>query len=78
MIHLARWEEPSWSGAFLAPYWFMRDNHRISLRLPLEEFQEIDRLRELEPIKVSRNIWIAMAIREKLERDATRREGSHA
>jgi metal-responsive CopG/Arc/MetJ family transcriptional regulator len=56
----------------------MRDSHRINLRLPLEEFQEIDHLREQEPVKVSRNIWIAMAIREKLERDSKRLEGSHA
>jgi hypothetical protein len=48
----------------------MREEHRINLRLPPEEFTEIDRLRELEPVKISRNVWIAMAIREKLERDA--------
>ena len=48
----------------------MREEHRINLRLPSEEFQEIDRLREMEPVKVSRNVWIATAIREKLDRDA--------
>ena len=47
----------------------MRDEHRISLRLPPEEFQEIDRLREMDPVKVSRNVWIATAIREKLDRE---------
>ena len=78
MAHPLPREEPSWGGAFMAPYWIMRDSHRINLRLPLEEFQEIDHLREQEPVKVSRNIWIAMAIREKLERDSKRLEGSHA
>lgn len=54
----------------------MRDSHRISLRLPPEEFQEIDQLRRLEPVKVSRNVWIAMAIREKLDRDSKKHPAS--
>ena len=48
----------------------MREEHRINLRLPSEEFEEIDRLRGIQPVKVSRNVWIATAIREKLDRDA--------
>ena len=60
----------------------MREEHRVNLRLPSETFQEIDRLRELEPVKLSQNVWIAMAIREKLERDskkyAAQAEARHA
>jgi metal-responsive CopG/Arc/MetJ family transcriptional regulator len=58
------------NGAKKAPESGMREEHRINLRLPLDEFQEIDRFREKEPVKVSRNVWIATAIREKLERTA--------
>lgn len=47
----------------------MENEHRINLRLPMKEFEEIDLFRSLEPGKISRNIWIAIAIREKLDRD---------
>jgi len=46
-----------------------KDTARISLRLPKELFNEIDRLRSDRPGNISRNTWIAEAIKEKLERD---------
>ena len=48
-----------------------KDTARISLRLPKELFDEIDRLRSARPGNISRNTWIAEAVKEKLERDNT-------
>jgi metal-responsive CopG/Arc/MetJ family transcriptional regulator len=44
---------------------------RINLRLPPETFRAIDDLRERRAGSVSRNTWIAEAITEKLEREAS-------
>jgi len=46
-----------------------KDPGRFSLRLPKELYSEIDTLRTERPGNISRNTWIAEAIREKLERD---------
>ena len=46
-----------------------KDSGRLNLRLPKELFEEIDFLRSERPGNISRNTWIAEAIKEKLERD---------
>lgn len=46
-----------------------QDTGRINLRLPKGLFDEIDYLRNERPGNISRNTWIAEAVREKLERD---------
>lgn len=43
---------------------------RINLRLPAETFRAIDEKREGRAGRVSRNTWIAEAIKEKLAREA--------
>jgi predicted HicB family RNase H-like nuclease len=42
---------------------------RINLRLSPETFEAIDNARSARPGNVSRNTWIAEAIKEKLARD---------
>ncbi len=44
---------------------------RVNLRLPPEVFAEIDASCALRAGRVSRNTWVAEAIREKLLRDRT-------
>jgi len=46
-----------------------QDTVRLSLRLPKLLCTEIDRLRSSRAGSISRNTWIAEAIKEKLERD---------
>lgn len=46
-----------------------KETSRISLRLPKELFNEIDCLRSTRPGNISRNTWIAEAVKEKLEKD---------
>lgn len=46
------------------------DLDRINLRLPPETFRAIDDTRERRAGCVSRNTWIAEAIKEKLAREA--------
>ncbi|MDS0773422.1 hypothetical protein [Escherichia coli] len=46
-----------------------QDTVRLSLRLPKWLCTEIDQLRSDRPGSISRNTWIAEAIKEKLERD---------
>lgn len=46
-----------------------KDPGRFSLRIPKELYYEIDLLRTERPGNISRNTWIAEAIREKLDRD---------
>jgi metal-responsive CopG/Arc/MetJ family transcriptional regulator len=70
----------------MAPFWRhnkdMDEEHRINLRLPKETYDAIDRLRKLEPGKISRNTWIASAIEEKIEKSnqelAKREDHKHA
>lgn len=47
----------------------IRGLDRINLRLSPETFDAIDRARSARPGNVSRNTWIAEAIKEKLARD---------
>lgn len=47
----------------------IRPLDRINLRLSPETFEAIDRVRSARPGNVSRNTWIAEAIKEKLLRD---------
>lgn len=55
-----------------------KETARISLRLPKEYFNAIDRIRLIRAGNISRNTWIAEAITEKLERELTiqRKEAS--
>ena len=45
------------------------DISRISLRVSKSVFSEIDRCRAIRPGYISRNTWIAEAIKEKLEKE---------
>lgn len=58
----------------LAPKWRhtaqMDTEHRSNLRLSPEAYKAIDLLRKRMPGNVSRNTWIAMAVQEKIDRDA--------
>jgi len=45
------------------------DENRFSLRLAKEMLNDIDASRATRSGKISRNTWIAEAIKEKLERD---------
>jgi hypothetical protein len=47
----------------------IRGLDRINLRLSSETFEAIDHARSTRPGNVSRNTWIAEAIKEKLARD---------
>jgi predicted HicB family RNase H-like nuclease len=47
----------------------IRPLDRINLRLSPETLEAIDQARSARPGNVSRNTWIAEAIKEKLERD---------
>ena len=47
----------------------IRGLDRINLRLSPETFDAIDHARSARPGNVSRNTWIAEAIKEKLARD---------
>ncbi|WP_176474710.1 hypothetical protein [Pseudoalteromonas sp. HM-SA03] len=44
------------------------DTSRISLRLSKELFEEVDVVRKQRVGNISRNTWIAEAVKEKLER----------
>jgi metal-responsive CopG/Arc/MetJ family transcriptional regulator len=66
----------------MAPNWrqilqeiMTKESHttRISLRLPKELFEDIDRLRLTRAGNISRNTWIAEAVKEKLEKDSNLR-----
>lgn len=46
-----------------------KDPNRFSLRLKKEILDDIDAKRAERPGNISRNTWIAEAVREKLERD---------
>lgn len=48
----------------------MSDKLHTSIRLPQETWDKVDILRKRLPGTVSRNTWVALAIQEKLERDA--------
>ena len=50
-------------------YQAIRPLDRLNLRLSPEIFEAIDQARSGRPGNVSRNTWIAEAIKEKLERD---------
>jgi predicted HicB family RNase H-like nuclease len=47
----------------------IRPLDRVNLRLSSETFEAIDRARSARAGNVSRNTWIAEAIKEKLSRD---------
>jgi len=47
----------------------IRELDRINLRLSPETFEAIDHARSARPGNVSRNTWIAEAIKEKLAQD---------
>lgn len=47
----------------------IRPLDRLNFRLSPETFEAIDQARSARPGNVSRNTWIAEAIKEKLERD---------
>lgn len=52
------------------------DRARQSLRLDAEMWNEIDRARATRMGNISRNTWIAEAVREKLQREAANDRGA--
>lgn len=56
----------------------MKDDCRMNLRLPAQTVEQIDGLRKRGAIKIPRNTWIAMAVAEKIARDADGETGKGA
>lgn len=50
----------------------------VTLRLPKELIDRIDRIRESQAISVPRNTWIAEAVVRRVEKEATESEDSNA
>lgn len=50
----------------------------VTLRLPRELVDRIDRIRESQAITVPRNTWIAEAVVRRVESDATESEETNA
>lgn len=62
---------PLWRNEYVLIMNKKNETARISLRLPRECFNAIDRLRLVRAGNISRNTWIAEAITEKLEKELT-------
>lgn len=53
----------------------MEQEHRANLRLSVGTYEAIEALRKRLLGNVSRNSWIALAVQEKIDRDAATDDG---